>query len=201
MELALATHPHLRPVPDQKDEPAPDAGDGELLLRVAGHDRVAFELLYHRYVKSVFGLALRRLRDRGRAEDAVQEVFAAIWRSAGSYKPERGPATPWIYAVARNAIVDRMRATGEPPSAELPELVSSEPGPLEQAESSYVSWRMHRALEELPRRERDVIELAYWSGMSQSEIAAYLNIPLGTVKTRTRSALAHLSGVLEGELE
>ena len=201
MELALATHPHLRPVPDQKDEPAPDAGDGELLLRVAGHDRVAFELLYHRYVKSVFGLALRRLRDRGRAEDAVQEVFAAIWRSAGSYKPERGTATPWIYAVARNAIVDRMRATGEPPSAELPELVSLEPGPLEQAESSYVSWRVHRALEELPRRERDVIELAYWSGMSQSEIAAYLNIPLGTVKTRTRSALAHLSEVLEGEVE
>ena len=201
MELALATHPHLRPVPDQKDEPAPDAGDGELLLRVAGHDRVAFELLYHRYVKSVFGLALRRLRDRGRAEDAVQEVFAAIWRSAGSYKPERGPATPWIYAVARNAIVDRMRATGEPPSAELPELVSSEPGPLEQAESSYVSWRVHRALEQLPRREQDVIELAYWSGMSQSEIASYLNIPLGTVKTRTRSALAHLSEVLEGEVE
>ena len=201
MELALATHPHLRPVPDQKDEAAPDAGDGELLLRVAEHDRVAFELLYHRYVKSVFGLALRRLRDRGRAEDAVQEVFAAIWRSAGSYKPERGPATPWIYAVARNAIVDRMRKSGEAPSAELPELVSSEPGPLEQAESSYVSWRVHRALEELPRRERDVIELAYWSGMSQSEIAAYLNIPLGTVKTRTRSALAHLSGVLEGELE
>ena len=200
MELALATHPHLRPVPDQKDEPAPDAGDGELLLRVAEHDRVAFELLYHRYVKSVFGLALRRLRDRGRAEDAVQEVFAAIWRSAGSYKPERGPATPWIYAVARNAIVDRMRATGEPPSAELPELVSSEPGPLEQAESSYVSWRVHRALEELPRRERDVIELAYWSGMSQSEVAEYLHLPLGTVKTRTRSGLARLATALEGEL-
>jgi RNA polymerase sigma-70 factor (ECF subfamily) len=201
MELALATQPHLRPVPRQEDAPAPDADDGELLLRVADHDRVAFELLYHRYIRSVFGLALRRLRDRGRAEDAVQDVFAAIWRSAGSYRPERGAATPWIYAVARNAIVDRMRATGEPPSAELPDLVSAEPGPLERAESSFVSWRVHRALEELPRRERDVIELAYWSGMSQSEIAAYLDIPLGTVKTRTRSALAHLSDLLEGELE
>jgi RNA polymerase sigma-70 factor (ECF subfamily) len=201
MELALATQPHLRPVPSQKDEPAPDADDGDLLLRVAEHDRIAFELLYHRYVRSVFGLALRRLRDRGRAEDAVQEVFAAIWRSAGSYRPERGAAAPWIYAVARNAIVDRLRATGEPASAELPELVSTEPGPLERAESSYVSWRVHRALEELPRRERDVIELAYWSGMSQSEIAAYPDIPLGTVKTRTRSALAHLSDVLEGEVE
>jgi RNA polymerase sigma-70 factor (ECF subfamily) len=201
MELALATQPHLRPVPSQKDDPAPDAGDGELLLRVAEHDRAAFELLYHRYVRSIFGLALRRLRDRGRAEDAVQEVFAAIWRSAGSYRPERGAATPWIYAVARNAIIDRLRATGEPPSAELPELVSTEPGPLERAEASYVSWRVHRALEALPRREQDVIELAYWSGMSQSEIAEYLDIPLGTVKTRTRSALAHLSEVLEGEVE
>jgi RNA polymerase sigma-70 factor (ECF subfamily) len=199
MELALAT-PHLRPVPAQRDEPAPDAGDGELLLRVAERDRAAFELLYHRYVRSIFGLALRRLRDRGRAEDAVQEVFAAIWRSAGSYRPERGPATPWLYAVARNAIVDRMRQSGDAPSAELPELVSTEPGPLEQAESSYVSWRVHRALEELPRRERDVIELAYWSGMSQSEIAEYLHIPLGTVKTRTRSGLAKLSDLLEGEL-
>jgi RNA polymerase sigma-70 factor (ECF subfamily) len=168
---------------------------------VAEHDRVAFELLYHRYVRSVFGLALRRLRDRGRAEDAVQDVFAAIWRSAGSYRPERGSAAAWFYAVARNAIVDRIRATGEPPAAELPELVSTEPGPLEQAESSFVSWRVHRALEELPRREREVIELAYWSGMSQSEVAAYLDIPLGTVKTRTRSALARLSDLLEGELE
>jgi RNA polymerase sigma-70 factor (ECF subfamily) len=201
MELALATQPHLRPVPSQADAPAPDADDGELLLRVAEHDRVAFELLYHRYVRSVFGLALRRLRDRGRAEDAVQDVFAAIWRSAGSYRPERGSAAAWFYAVARNAIVDRIRATGEPPAAELPELVSTEPGPLEQAESSFVSWRVHRALEELPRREREVIELAYWSGMSQSEVAAYLDIPLGTVKTRTRSALARLSDLLEGELE
>ena len=99
MELALATQPHLRSVPSQRDETAPDADDAELLVRVAEHDRIAFELLYHRYVRSVFGLALRRLRDRGRAEDAVQEVFASIWRSAGSYRPERGPATPWIYGL------------------------------------------------------------------------------------------------------
>lgn len=198
MELALAT-PHLRPVPATGDAPSPDATDGELLLRVAERDRAAFELLYHRYVRSIFGLALRRLRDRGRAEDAVQDVFAAIWRSAGSYRPERGPAAPWLYAVARNAIVDRFRGSGEP-VVELPELVSAEAGPHERAEASFVSWRVHRALEELPRRERDVIELAYWSGMSQSEIADYLNVPLGTVKTRTRSGLARLSELLEEEL-
>jgi RNA polymerase sigma-70 factor (ECF subfamily) len=130
----------------------------------------------------------------------VQETFSAVWRSAGSYKPERGPAAPWLYAVARNAIVDRMRAKSEPP-AELPETASAEPGPAERAESSYVSWRVHRALEELPTREREVLELAYWSGLSQSEVADFLAIPLGTVKTRTRSALTRLAGLLEGELQ
>jgi RNA polymerase sigma-70 factor (ECF subfamily) len=148
----------------------------------------------------MFGLALRRLRDRQRAEDAVQETFAAVWRSAGSYRPERGPAAPWLYAVARNAIVDRMRAKVEP-AADMPDLVSGEPGPADRAESSYVSWRVHRALEELPEKEREVLELAYWSEMSQSEVAEYLHIPLGTVKTRTRSALSRLAGILEGEVE
>ncbi len=200
MELALATT-HLRPVPPGTSVPSPDLTDAELLALVAERDRAAFEQLYHRYVRSIFGLALRRLRDRGRAEEAVQEAFAAIWRSASSYRPERGAPGAWLYAVARNAIVDRFRSAAAGDSvAEVPELVSSEPGPPERAEASYVSWRVHRALEELPPREREVIELAYWSGMSQTEVADYLAIPLGTVKTRTRSALARLSDLLEGEL-
>jgi RNA polymerase sigma-70 factor (ECF subfamily) len=175
-----------------------DATDSALLIRVAERDRVAFELLYQRYVRSVFGLALRRLRDRQRAEDAVQETFTSVWRSAGSYRPERGPAAPWLYAIARNAIVDRMRARNEPP-AEAPDLASDEPGPSDRAESSFVSWRVHRALEELTDKEREVVELAYWSGLSQSEVAEFLHIPLGTVKTRTRSALSRLAAILEGE--
>jgi len=200
MELALESPARLRALPQPDATPIPaDSTDGELLVRVAGRDREAFELLYQRYVRSVFGLALRRLRDRQRAEDAVQETFTAVWRSAASYKPERGPAGPWLYAVARNAIVDRMRARTEP-AAEPPDLASAEPGPAERAESSFVAWRVHRALEELPPKEREVVELAYWSGLSQSEVAEYLHIPLGTVKTRTRSALARLAEVLEGEL-
>ena len=95
-------------------------------MLVAERDRVAFELLYHRYVRSVFGLALRRLRERADAEDAMQEAFGAIWRSAGSYRPERGPAGPWLYAVARNAIIDRLRSRGGATVAELPELVSGD---------------------------------------------------------------------------
>ena len=198
MELAL-DQPRLRAVPDQAPEAAATASDAELLARVAGRDREAFEVLYNRYVRSIFGLALRRLRDRERAEDAVQETFAAIWRSASSYKPERGPAAPWLYAIARNAVVDRFRGHLEP-TGEVPDLASGEPGPPDRAEASYVSWRVHRALEELPDREREVVELAYWSGLSQSEVAEFLHIPLGTVKTRTRSALAKLADVLEGDL-
>jgi RNA polymerase sigma-70 factor (ECF subfamily) len=129
----------------------------------------------------------------------VQETFASIWRAARSYRPERGPGAPWLYAVARNAITDRGRARSEPP-VEVPDSPSAEAGPAERAESSWTAWRVHRALEELGPNERNVIELAYWSGLSQSEIAEFLNIPLGTVKTRTRAALGRLAGLLEEEL-
>jgi RNA polymerase sigma-70 factor (ECF subfamily) len=173
--------------------------DGELIARVGEGDSGAFELLYRRYARPVFALALRRLGDRGRAEDAVQETFASVWRSAGSYRQERGPGAPWLYAVARNAIVDRRRALGEPPSEGVEEA-SKDAGPAERAESSWTAWRVHRALAELPENERRLIELAYWGGLSQSEIAQFLNVPLGTVKTRTRSALARLADLLEGEL-
>src|SRR6476659_11193833 len=135
----------------------PSISDGELIGRVAQRDANAFEALYRRYSRSVFGLALRRLGDRMSAEDAVQETFAAIWRSARTYKADRGPGAPWLYAVARNAIVDRARGRHEPPG-EVPDAASSEPTPEERAETSYVSWRVHRALSGLPDNEREVIE-------------------------------------------
>src|SRR5689334_23628548 len=118
MELALGT-PLRLPAPSRSATMQPvsanEASDGELILRTGNGDQHAFETLYRRYARSVFGLALRRLGDRGRAEDAVQETFTSIWRSAPSYKPERGPGGPWLFAVARNAIVDRGRVRSEPP--------------------------------------------------------------------------------------
>lgn len=176
-----------------------DVSDGELIRRVGSGDRSAFDALYRRYSRPVFGLALRRLGDRGRAEDAVQETFASVWRAAGSYKPERGPGAPWLYAVARNAIVDNGRARREPP-VDAPDEVAGDAGPAERAESGWIAWRVHRALAELPENERQVIELAYWGGRSQSEIADLLGIPLGTVKTRTRTGLSRLAAVLEDVL-
>jgi RNA polymerase sigma-70 factor (ECF subfamily) len=172
--------------------------DAELLRRTGAGDREAFAELYRRFARPVLGLALRRLPDRGRAEDAAQETFAAIWRSAATYRPERGPARPWLFTVARNAIVDQVRIRVEA-TAEAADSPSSEPGPSEQVESEWVSWRVHRALGELSNRERTLIELAYWGGLTQSEIATRLGTPLGTIKTQTRGALAHLARLLEHE--
>src|SRR5436189_4508362 len=148
MELALdlgRSAPARKPVRSTMPAMATnEATDGELIVRAGDGDRGAFEVLYRRYARPVFGLALRRLGDRGRAEDAVQETFASIWRSAASYKPERGPGAPWLYAVARNAIVDRARARTEMP-AEIPDEPAAEPGPADQAEQGWVAWRVHRA--------------------------------------------------------
>ena len=174
--------------------------DAELLTDVADGDRIAFEELHRRYARSVLGIALRRIGDRGRAEDATQDTFASIWRSASRFDPSRGEATSWLYTVARNAIVDGLRRRREPPVDEAPELAEPGPGPADVVEQGWVAWRVHRALEILPEQERSLLELAYWGGLSQSEIAEYLSIPLGTVKTRTRSALRRLADELEDEL-
>jgi RNA polymerase sigma-70 factor, ECF subfamily len=199
MDSTLALRTALPPAPRVatiRNVPPDRMTDGELIARVGEGDRGAFELLYRRYARPVFALALRRLGDRGRAEDAVQETFASVWRAAGSYRPERGPGAPWLYAVARNAIVDNGRAKREPP-VDAPDEAAGEAGPAERAESGWIAWRVHRALAELPESERRVIELAYWGGRSPSEIADLLGIPLGTVKTRTRTGLARLAAVLE----
>jgi RNA polymerase sigma-70 factor (ECF subfamily) len=172
--------------------------DAELVGRIAARDADAFAELHRRYARAVLGLALRRLGDRGRAEDAAQEAFTSIWRSAHRYDPARGAVASWLYTVARNAIVDGLRRAPEPP-AEAPEVAAPEPGPPERAEAAWDAWRVHRALEGLPPAEREVIELAYWSGLSQSEVATFLGIPLGTVKTRTRAALGRLARALDEE--
>src|SRR5262249_50812903 len=131
-------------------------------------------------------------------EDATQETFAAVWRAAASYDPCRGSGSAWLYAIARNAIVDQARARLAV-TPDVPEVPADEPAPDEQAVAAWVGWRVHRAVEELPPQERTLIELADWGGRPQAEIAAELDMPLGTVKTRTRSALARLGEHLGDE--
>lgn len=178
------------------DDQAMLVSDEDLLRRTGQGDRAAFDQLYRRFADAVFRRALRQLRDRTRAEDATQETFAAIWRSASTYKPERGPGAPWLFAVARNAVVNQMRRR-VPTPMEPPEAIADQPGPSEQAEAATERERVHRAVAQLPPEQRAVIELAYWKELSQSEIAAELGIPLGTVKTRTRRALSRLADMLD----
>ena len=202
MEAVLT---HAEPlVPERRsraavEKPPPaDPDDAELITRVAAGDRDAFAELYRRYTRPVLGLALRRLGDRGRAEDALQDAFAAVWRSARTFDPTRGDGGGWLYTVARNAVLDSLRKRTDP-VAEAADEPSTAAGPAEQAETSWLAWRVHRAIDELPEHERRVIELAYWGERSQSEVAEELGIPLGTVKTRTRSGLARLADLLGDE--
>jgi RNA polymerase sigma-70 factor (ECF subfamily) len=177
----------MAPAADEPGQPdvhfAADS-DGELLCRIAERDLEAFELLYRRYVRPVYGLALRRVQNRERAEDATRHAFAAIWRSAATYLPERVSCARWLFTVARNAIVDH-------------EVASCAPGPESVGEDAWLAFRVHAAVAELPDRERVPLELAYWEGRSRSEIAELLGLSLGTVETRTRNALAHLAVRLE----
>ena len=127
------------------------------------------------------------------SEDVVQQAFINVWRAAGGYRRERGPATGWLFAIARNAAFDALRSRAAASRWEVPDLPDDGPGPDERASAAEQAFRVHAAVDGLPDQEREVIELAYFHGLSQSEVAARLGAPLGTVKTRTRRALAHLA--------
>ena len=172
--------------------------DGELMLRIAKGDAAAFEEICRRFARPVLALARRRLSDPGKAEDATQETFVSIWRSAASFRPERGTGSAWLFAVARNSIIDCTRQRTEATIGETPEQASSDPDPSEVAETDWLAWEVHTALERLPERELEVLSLAYFSGLSQTEITEKLDVPLGTVKTRTRSGLSRMATMLEG---
>ena len=154
-----------------------------------------FDQLYAEHREAVRAYVRRRAPESV-VDDVVSDVFLVALRKLDRVPEE---PLPWLYAVARNAIVDRARARTEMP-ADIPEEAAPDAGPADRAEQGWVAWRVHRALEELPEREREVISLAYWSGLSQSEVAEFLGLPLGTVKTRTRAALSHLAELLEEEL-
>src|SRR3954451_6759116 len=171
--------------------------DEQLLALVADGDEAAFERLYERFARPIYSLCLRTLGDAGRAEDTAQEVFASVWRAARSFDPNRGNATAWIFTIARNASTDAARRHIARPVASAPDVADPSPSLDDRAISSAEAFRVHSALETLPPSEREVIELAYFRGLSQSEIGRALSPPLGTVKTRTRTALRRLAAELE----
>jgi RNA polymerase sigma-70 factor, ECF subfamily len=174
--------------------------DEQLLGRVADHrDAAAFTELYGRYGRAVYTVVARQLRDQAAGEDVVQEAFAAVWRAARSFRPERGTAVAWMFTIARNAAVDAARARRAIPVGDPPDTADPSSPPDEQVISDLEAFRVHTAVDSLPEREREVIALAYFEGLSQSQVADRLGLPLGTVKTRTRAGLERLAGRLETE--
>ena len=174
--------------------------DEDLLERVASdRDGAAFDVLYRRYSRAVYSVVWRTVGDRARSEDAAQEAFVNVWRAAKTYRRDRGSAVGWLFAIARNTALDTLRARVPVPGGEVPDSPDPGPDPSESVASEMEAFRVHAAVDALPEREREVIELAYFSGLSQSEVAEKLGLPLGTVKTRTRSALGRLAERLEAE--
>ncbi len=169
------------------------ASDEHLLRLVANGREEAFRVVWDRFGAAVYSFCLRRLGDAGAAEDAAQEAFAAVWRRARTFDPERGSAAGWLFAVARNAAsqIRREGAGRETLVAVLPDV---EPAREEDKVTRLV---IHAALTRIPEPERRVVELAYFADLSQTQIAQRLQLPLGTVKSRTRSALRRLAQYLE----
>ena len=187
--------------------PEQDELDAELLRAVARGDEAAFARVYDRYAPILLGLMLRILRSRPEAEDVLQEVFLQVWQQARAFDPARGRAFTWLATLARSRAIDRLRAVdsreraaqrsaedGRPPAA------GSEGWAEEGALRAERAEAVRAALAELPEEQRQVLLLAYLEGMSQSEIAAAKNQPLGTVKTRTRTGLKRLSEALRSRL-
>jgi RNA polymerase sigma-70 factor (ECF subfamily) len=179
--------------------PQTDAEEAELLRATARGDESAFARVYDRYGPILFGLLLRILRSRAEAEDVLQEVFLQVWQRAHSFDPARGRAITWLVTLARSRAIDRLRSVDsrERAAQRAAEEAPPDSAPAEWAEDAAIRTEraeaVRAALSELPEEQRQVLVLAYLEGMSQSEIAAAKNQPLGTVKTRTRSALRKLN--------
>ena len=172
--------------------------DIELVGRVVEGDESAFLALYDRYVGRVYGLTLHILGTPHLAEEATQDTFLKVWSRARQYLSERGSFLPWLLTIARRVALDRIRLEARRPSltdSNDPEIIWQNL-PDSDTVTEEARWRsMHFAVRSLHPDQRKVIELAYYQGMSQSDIAEVLNWPLGTVKTRIRAAMESLRKV------
>ena len=167
-----------------------------LLARIGARDQDALLALYRSHARRVLGFALRMLNSVDDAEEVVEEVFMEVWQRGGSYRPQRGGPLAWIFVIARSRTIDRLRKRQreQRPLAWLP--VEAGPDPHQEAWARQTAAAVRTALEDLPREQREVLDACYYGGLSQSEAAAALGLPIGTVKTRARAALQRLRGNL-----
>ena len=178
--------------------------DTQRILDIGAGDERALEAIYDQYAPRIYSLALSILKDASLAEDAVQEVFGNIWRKAATYRPEMAAPGTWIMSVAHHKIVDYFRARRRTADVLAPpddEALQRIPSPAlsveEQVERGFNARMVREALGELPEEQRRPLYLSAWYGYTQSEIAAMLGWPLGTVKTRMRLGMQKLKAALE----
>lgn len=167
--------------------------DAELVDRAANGSAESLGYLFDRHAGRMKAIAMRIVRAPEDADDVVQEAFVQAWRQAGRFDPARGTVLAWLSIITRSRALDRWRrltSRRESSVTDAPEIPSA------AAPLPAVAWAARGALGELPASQREPLELAYWEGLSQSEIARRLKVPLGTVKTRTRAGLRRLREIL-----
>ena len=169
--------------------------DRELIRQVVRRDQRAFLALYERYSSRIFTLILHMVSDRMLAEEILQETLLRVWSRAEQYIPERGSPLIWMLAIARYTVLERLRFESHRPilsdGNEPTPLLENLPEP--ESTSEEARWRsLHLVIQSLPEEQRTVLEMAYYQGLSQSEIAEMLELPLGTVKTRLRAGMLRL---------
>jgi RNA polymerase sigma-70 factor (ECF subfamily) len=183
-------------------EKAERLADEELMPWIGRKDAEAFEVFYDRHGGAAYSLAYRILGERGAAEDCIQEAFISIWRSGGKFDPTRGSVRSWTLSIVRNRAIDVLRSkANKAPKMTFDddEILESRPSDElteEEAMRHETASEVRGALSQLPDEQSKVIQLAYFGGFSQSEIAGMLNVPLGTVKGRMRLGLEKIRGEL-----
>ncbi|KXU86489.1 RNA polymerase subunit sigma-24 [Paraburkholderia monticola] len=170
-----------------------------LLLDVGAGDRAAFATLYRRTSAKLLGVCLKMLRDRGEAEEVLQDVYVTVWRRAVTFDPTLASAITWLAAIARNRAIDRLRTRREEPLDETigEEIVDDSPSPAAIAEYSEERRRLERCLEGLPAQHGSVVREAFFTGATYAELAERLSVPLGTLKSWIRRSLLQLKACLE----
>ena len=186
---------------------ASDPTDLSLLQRIAARDTAALAELYDRHSRLLFGLILRIVRDRGEAEEILQEAFVRVWTRAETYDAQMGGPLPWIVRVARNCAIDRLRArrvraTVDAPAIDLAAVEAAAPATdIQTPEAAVLMLRgggaLTDALAGLPAEQRRLIEAAFFEGYTHSELAQRFGLPLGTVKTRIRAGMIAMRQRLE----